>query len=151
MVILIEIKKNISKSEIKNYKKEIFDCDLNDDDSDSDSEENEKKNEGKKKSFSPNSNKNTQNKLGEITKNNKNNNNQFSLEKNSQISKKTLFENISNSHLNFKQFLEIKFFINNHDIPKNVTIYEILQKFKKISFFHVKFSFYTEKFYSYFL
>lgn len=125
---------------MKTYKKEIFDCDLNDDDSDSDSEENEKKEEisVKKKNFSPSSNKNTQNKLGEITKNNKNNNNQLNLEKNSAINKKMLFENISNSHINFKQFLEIKFFINNHDIPKNVTIYEILQKFKKISFFHVK-------------
>lgn len=54
-----------------------------------------------------------------------------------QASKKLIFENISNSNLNFKKYLEVNFFINNIDIPKNVTIYEIIQKFKKSSLFQV--------------
>ena len=54
-----------------------------------------------------------------------------------QGNKKMIFENLSNSNLNFKKYLEVQFFINNIDIPKNVTIYEIIQKFKKTNLVQV--------------
>lgn len=97
------------------------------------SEKNEDEDYYRKKPASLVLSKKTQNKFSEISINKKTQN----RDKSPQISKKAIFENLSNSTVNFKKYLEIRFFINHHSIPKNATIYEIFQKFKKVSFIQV--------------